>query len=77
MILNVDVPPGLLKEFREALTDASWGEFRSLVKTLSPLLWSYALGSTIGGVILALVAYKASLTMIVAHRRNVQRDKSS
>jgi len=77
MILNVDVPPGLLKEFREALTDASWGEFRSLVKTLSPLLWSYALGSTIGGVILALVAYKGSLTMIAAHRRNVQRDKSS
>ena len=77
MILNVDVPPGLLKEFREALTDASWGEFRSLMKTLSPLVWSYALGSTIGGVILALVAYKASLTMIVAHRRNVHRDNSS
>jgi hypothetical protein len=74
LILNVDVPPGLLKEFRDALTDASWGEFRSLVKTLSPLVWSYALGSTIGGVILALVAYRASLTMIVAHRRNSQPD---
>src|SRR5262247_4500430 len=24
-LLGVDVPPGLLKEFREALTDASWG----------------------------------------------------
>jgi len=69
-ILNVDVPPGLLKEFREALTGVSWGEFRSLAKTLSPLVWSYALGSTIGGVILAIVAYRASLTMIVAHRRH-------
>jgi uncharacterized protein (DUF2062 family) len=76
-ILNVDIPPGLLKDFREALTDASWGEFRSLMKTLSPLLWSYALGSTLGGIFLALAAYQASLTMIVAHRRNAQSAKSS
>src|SRR5262245_31145268 len=67
-LLGVDVPPGLLKEFREALTDASWGEFRSLVKTLTPLMWAYALGSLIGGVAIAAVAYRASLTMIVAHR---------
>ena len=75
-ILNVDVPPGLLKDFRVALTDASWGEFRSLAKTLTPLVWSYALGSTIGGVILAIAAYRASLTMIVAHRRHAQSDNS-
>lgn len=75
-ILNVDVPPGLLKNFREALNDASWGEFRSLAKTLTPLLWSYALGSTIGGVALALAAYKASLTMIVAHRRHEHAHKN-
>ena len=75
-ILNVDVPPGLLKDFREALTDASWGEFRSLAKTLTPLVWSYALGSTIGAVAIAIVAYKASLTMIVAHRRHEESDNS-
>jgi uncharacterized protein (DUF2062 family) len=75
-ILNVDVPAGLLKDFREALTDASWGEFRSLAKTLTPLVWSYALGSTIGGVALAITAYRASLTMIVAHRRRTQSDNS-
>ncbi len=75
-ILNVDVPSGLLKDFRDALTDASWGEFRSLAKTLSPLVWSYALGSTIGGVILAIAAYRASLTMIVARRRHAQSDNS-
>ncbi len=73
-ILNVDVPPGLLKDFREALTDASWGEFRSLAKALTPLLWSYALGSLIGAAILAIVAYKASLTMIVAQRRALTSD---
>jgi uncharacterized protein (DUF2062 family) len=75
-ILNVDVPPGLLKDFREALTDASWGEFRSLAKTLTPLVWSYALGSTIGGIALAIAAYKASLTMIVAHRKRAESDNS-
>jgi uncharacterized protein len=68
-LLGVDVPPGLLKDFREALTDASWGEFRSFAKTLTPLLWAYALGSLIWGIALAVTAYRASLTMIVAHRR--------
>lgn len=75
-ILNVDVPPGLLKDFREALTDASWGEFRSFAKTLTPLMWSYALGSMIGGVTLAVVAYRASLTMVLAHRQHVDSNKS-
>jgi uncharacterized protein (DUF2062 family) len=70
-VLNVDVPPGLLKDFRDALSDASWGEFRSLAKTLTPLMWSYALGSLIGAVALAVVAYRASLTMITAHRRRL------
>jgi uncharacterized protein (DUF2062 family) len=70
-LLGVDVPPGLLKDFREALTDASWGEFRSFAKTLTPLLWAYALGSLIWAAALALAAYQASLTMIVAHRRRL------
>jgi uncharacterized protein len=76
-ILNVDVPPGLLKDFRDALTDASWGQFRSLAKTLTPLLWSYALGSAIGGLALALVAYRASLTMILARRKQDASNKPS
>jgi hypothetical protein len=73
-LLGVDVPPRLLKDFRGALTDASWGEFRSFAKTLTPLMWSYALGSLIGAVAIAAVAYRASLTMIVAHRRHVKTD---
>jgi len=71
-ILRVDVPPGLLKDFRDALTDASWGEFRSFAKTLTPLLWAYALGSLIWAAVLAVAAYQASLTMIVAHRRHLE-----
>jgi Uncharacterized protein conserved in bacteria len=69
MVLQVDVPPGLVKDLRESFTDASWGEFRSLARTLTPLLWAYALGSTICAVALALTAYRASLAMIIAHRR--------
>jgi uncharacterized protein (DUF2062 family) len=71
-ILRVDVPPGLLKDFREALTDASWGEFRRFAKTLTPLLWAYALGSLIGASALAITAYRASLAMIVAHRLRIK-----
>jgi len=76
-MLDVDVPPGLLKDFREALTDASWGEFRSFAKTLTPLLWSYALGSVLGAIVLALTAYGASLTMIVAHRAHLASQQNT
>jgi uncharacterized protein (DUF2062 family) len=70
-LLRVDIPPGLLKELRAALDGVSWGEFRALTKALTPLLWAYALGSMIGAIIMAIVAYRASLTMIVAHRRRI------
>jgi len=70
-LLRVDIPPGLLKELRSALDGVSWGEFRALAKALTPLLWAYALGSMIGAIILGIAAYRASLTMIVAHRRRV------
>ena len=73
-LLGVDVPPGLLRDFRDALTDASWGEFRRFARTLTPLMWSYALGSLIGAVAIAAVAYRASLTMIVAKRRRIKTD---
>jgi uncharacterized protein len=69
-LLGVDVPPGLLKDLRESLADASWGEFRTLARSLTPLLWAYGLGSMIGAVGLSVVAYRASLAMIVAHRRH-------
>jgi uncharacterized protein (DUF2062 family) len=76
-VLRVDVPPGLLKDFREALTDASWGEFRRFAKTLTPFLWSYALGSLIGAGILAVAAYRIALTMIVAHRQQVDTSENT
>ena len=74
-ILGVSVPPGLLNELRSALTDASWTDFRNLAHALTPLLWGYALGSTIGATVLALIAYRVSLTAILAHRRRLANPK--
>jgi uncharacterized protein (DUF2062 family) len=68
-LLRVDLPPRLLQDLRESLSAASWGEFRQLAKALTPLLWAYGLGSLLGAAVLALVAYRAALAMIVTHRR--------
>jgi uncharacterized protein len=74
-ILRVEVPPGLLRELTEALRDASWGEFRRLAHALWPLAWAFVLGSTLGALALAGVAYRTSLAMIVAHRRRKGLDQ--
>lgn len=74
-ILRVDIPPGLLQDFKDSLSAFTWGEFRSLARTLTPLLWAYALGSMIGAVALAITAYRASLAMIVAHRQHLEARK--
>lgn len=70
-LLGVQVPPGLLRELSSALTDASWADFRRLLHALTPLAKAFVLGSTLGAIVLALIAYKVSLTMIVAHRRHL------
>jgi uncharacterized protein (DUF2062 family) len=75
-LLQYDVPPGFWKDLREALTYTSWVEFRQIGKVLAPLLWAYTLGSTIGAAVLAAVAYRVSLGMIVAHRRHLAATKS-
>jgi len=76
-ILRVQVPPGLLKDLSEALTDASWADFRHLAHALTPLLWGFGLGSLIGAVILAIVAYRVALAMVIAHRRHVENQAQS
>lgn len=70
-LLGVQVPPGLLRELTAALTDGSWADFRRFAHALAPLARAYALGSTLGALALAFVAYRVSLAMIVAHRRHL------
>jgi hypothetical protein len=70
-ILRIRIPPGLLRDLSAALADAQWADFRHLAHALTPLIWAYALGATIGAVILAFVGYRVALAMIVAHRRRL------
>jgi uncharacterized protein (DUF2062 family) len=74
-ILRVQVPPGLLKDLTEALTDASWADFRRLAHALTPLLWAYGLGSTLGAIVLALLAYRVALAAVIAHRHRLEHQK--
>jgi uncharacterized protein (DUF2062 family) len=72
-ILRVQVPPNVLRDLSAALAAASWADFRALGHALTPLAWAYALGSTIGAVILAVIAYRVALGVIVAHRRRLDQ----
>ena len=68
-VLGVDVQPRALEEAMRAISAASWGDFGGLARRLAPLMWAYVLGSTVGSVLLAAVAYRVSLAMILAHRK--------
>ena len=74
-ILRVKVPPNLLRDLRAALAEASWANFGQLGHALAPLAWAYVLGSTIGALVLALIAYRVALAMIIAHRRHLELAK--
>ena len=76
-LLRVKVPPNLLRDLQAALADASWADFRQLGHALTPLAWAYVLGSTIGAIILALIAYRVAFAMIVAHRRRVDMSQQT
>jgi uncharacterized protein (DUF2062 family) len=77
-MLGVDVQPRALEEAMRAVSAASWsiGDFTELGRLLAPLMWSYTLGSTLGALLLAAVAYRVSLAMILAHRRHVAQQAS-
>jgi len=70
-ILRVDAQPKALEEAMRSFSAASWGEFAGLARHLAPLLWAYVLGSTLGALLLAGIAYRVSLAMILAHRKRV------
>jgi uncharacterized protein (DUF2062 family) len=71
-ILRTKVPPNLGPDLHAMIADPSWADFRQFGHGLTPLALAYVLGSTIGAVILALIAYRVSLAMIVAHRRRLE-----
>jgi uncharacterized protein (DUF2062 family) len=68
-VLGVDVQPKALEEAMGAVSAASWREVGGLAKRLAPLMWAYTVGSTVGAVLLAAIAYRVALVMILAHRK--------
>jgi uncharacterized protein len=77
-VLGVDVQPRALEEAMRAVSAATWGEFGGLARRLAPIMWAYVLGSTVGAVVLAAIAYRVSLAMILTHRKlAAQRTKET
>jgi uncharacterized protein (DUF2062 family) len=72
-VIGVDVPPGILSEFRSALEGFSLQELGRILRLLEPLFWSYVLGSTIGAILASAVAYRLSLAFIVSYRSHHHR----
>jgi uncharacterized protein (DUF2062 family) len=68
-LLGVDLEPAVVKQSIQALESVSWRDFGGLLRALAPLVWAYTVGSTIGAILAALVAYRVSLAAILAHRR--------
>jgi uncharacterized protein (DUF2062 family) len=75
-LLRVDVPAGLLKELAVALAAGSWREMQEHAAALAPLAWAFTLGSTLGALILSLIAYPVSLRVVLAHRQWREASKS-
>jgi len=74
-ILRVKVRPRLLQELSEAIAAFSWTDTKPLLHALTPLAWAYVLGSTLGSVILAVIAYRVALAAIIAHRRHLEHSQ--
>jgi len=76
-ILRVKVRPRLLHDVSDAVAAFSWADTKSLLHALTPLFWSYVLGSTIGAAILAAIAYRIALGVIIAHRRHLAHQQQT
>jgi uncharacterized protein (DUF2062 family) len=68
-ILRTRVPPRLFTDLKAAF--GSWSDLRHLAHALKPLLLAYGLGSTLGALILAFIAYRVALATIETHRRHL------
>ena len=72
-MLGTDMPPGVRARLA-ALFDLSLfsrGFWERLVELLEPLLWPYVLGSTLGALILAAMAYRLALGFVIAKRKHI------
>ena len=70
-ILGGTVQPQRLEEAVSKLAVASWRDLAGIGHILAPFMWAYLVGSTLGALLLAGVAYKVSLAVILTHRRRL------
>ena len=75
VILRTEVPPGMIDRLGGALDTPSWGAMRAALAALKPVLWAFTLGSTVGAVLLALIAHRVAFVMISTHRKHSQRSQ--
>ncbi len=71
-IVGTDVPPDLPGRLRAAFGAPGWAPLRLLAAELTPLAWAYIVGSTLGALILSIIAYRLALAAIFARRRHLE-----
>ena len=68
-VLGVDVQPRALEEAMRAVSASSLAGVRRAGPEAGAAHVGFRLGSTVGAVLLAAIAYRVSLVMILAHRK--------
>jgi uncharacterized protein (DUF2062 family) len=70
-LLGVEPPSRLGAELRDAVTHAGFGfaALGQLATLFRPLLWPFVVGSTLGGVLLGVIAHRVMLVLLRTARR--------
>lgn len=76
-LLGVDVPPGATEMLIAAVEDRSWSDFRRAAANLTPFVGAFTVGSTIGALLLGLIAFRVSFVMIDTHRKHVRSSQNT
>ena len=65
------IPPGFRARFAELFEQSLFDEgfWHSLYRFLQPLFWPYAVGSLLGAIVMAAIAYPLALAFVTSRRR--------
>jgi uncharacterized protein len=71
-LLRMKLPEGFSAQLHRLFGLSFWhAEFwRQLITMMRPFLWPYTVGSLIGAIVLAAVAYRVALAFVIARRRH-------
>jgi uncharacterized protein (DUF2062 family) len=77
-LLGADLPPGFGESLRGLLELSLFRAdfWRHLTALMEPLLWPFVVGSTLGALLLAALAYWAALALIDARRQRAARRRA-